>query len=80
MNYNATDCYFNGYLNFVPVGGMTSLTALNIGSNVQSLAHIKFNGCGSVNSINVLAETPPTINSFATTFEGMSASIPVTVP
>jgi hypothetical protein len=80
MNYNATDCYFNGYLNFVPFEGMTSLTALNIGSNVQSLAHIKFNGCGSVNSINVLAETPPTITSFTITFEGMSASIPVTVP
>ena len=80
MNYNATDCYFNGYLNFVPFSGMTSLTELNIGSNVQSLAHIKFNGCGSVTSINVLAGAPPAITSFTTTFEGMSASIPVIVP
>lgn len=60
---------------FCYCGGLTSLT---IGSSVMNIESEVFGHCTHIDTINIFAETPPTIDY--NTFAFVSQSIPVIVP
>ena len=60
---------------FCYCGGLTSLT---IGSSVMNIESEVFGHCTHIDTINIFAETPPTIDY--NTFTFVSQSIPVIVP
>ena len=58
--------------------GCSSLMSLFIPNSVTTIGSSAFYGCSGLTSLTVLAETPPTLNSYS--FYGCSKSIPVYVP
>lgn len=59
-------------------GNCTNATAITSGSSVQTIGERAFANCSSVQSITITTPIPP--SCYATTFNGVPANIPVTVP
>lgn len=59
-------------------GNCTNATVITFGSSVQTIGERAFENCSSVQSITITTPTPP--SCYASTFNGVPANIPVTVP
>ena len=78
---NITTFTFGQSVETIPVflcDGLSGLTSVTIPANVKSIGAYAFGNCSGLTSIISKAITPPSMSQ--NTFEGVSLSIPVTVP
>ena len=78
---NITSFTFGQSVETIPVllcAGLSGLTSVTIPANVKSIGDYAFYNCSGLTSIISKAITPPSMSQ--NTFEGVSLSIPVTVP